>query len=87
MPEKVVLPQTHLIRYAPKAQDTRSVWPEMVAFKDPLTLDIGYLSSLGSSFVTEIQAHARTVVPNLSPTMYPLSIPTDELVPIQHFNS
>jgi len=25
--------------------------PEMVAFKDPLTLDIGYLSSLGSSFV------------------------------------
>jgi len=31
----------------------------MVAFKDPLTLDIGCLSSLGSSFVIEIQAHAR----------------------------
>jgi len=31
----------------------------MVAFKDPLTLDIGYLSSLGSSIVIEIQAHAR----------------------------
>ena len=31
----------------------------LVAFKDPLILDIGYLSSLGSSFVTEIQAHAR----------------------------
>jgi len=28
----------------------------MVAFKDPLTLDIGYLSSLGSSFVIDIQA-------------------------------
>jgi len=33
----------------------------MVAFKDPLTLDIGYLSSLGSSFVIEIQAHARRI--------------------------
>jgi len=33
----------------------------MVAFKDPLTLDIGYLSSLGSSFVKEIQAHARRI--------------------------
>ena len=30
----------------------------MVAFKDPLALDIGYLSSLGSSVVIEIQAHA-----------------------------
>jgi len=38
----------HLIRFA-----------EMVAFKDPLTHDIGYLSSLGSSFVIQIQAHAR----------------------------
>jgi len=37
----------------------KAVLPEMVAFKDPLTLDIGYLSSLGSSFVIEIQAHAR----------------------------
>jgi len=35
----------------------------------------------------EIQAYARTGVPNLSPTMYPLSIPTDEVVPLQHFNS
>jgi len=61
MPEKAVLPQTHLIRYAPKAQDTCSVLPEMVAFKDPLTLAIGYLSSLGSSFVIEIQAHARRI--------------------------
>jgi len=33
----------------------------MVAFKDPLTLDIGYLSILGSSFVIEIQAHARRI--------------------------
>jgi len=39
MPEKAVLPQTHLIRYAPKAKDTRSVLPEMVGFKDPLTID------------------------------------------------
>jgi len=31
----------------------------MVAFKDHLTLDIGYLLSLGFSFVIEIQAHAR----------------------------
>jgi len=59
MPEKVVLLQTHLIRYAPKAQDTRCVLPEMVALKDPLTLDKGYFSSLGSSFVIEIQTHAR----------------------------
>jgi len=49
MPEKNVLPQTHLIRYAPKAQNTWPVLPEMVAFKDALTLDIGYLSSLQSS--------------------------------------
>jgi len=61
MQEKAVLPQTHLVLYAPKAQDTRSVLPEMVAFKDPLTVDIGYLSSLGSSFVIKIQAHARRI--------------------------
>jgi len=30
MPEKNVLLQTHLIRYAPKAQDTWSILPEMV---------------------------------------------------------
>jgi len=61
MPEKAVLPQTHLIRYAAKAQDTSSILAEMVAFKDLLTLDIRYLSSLGSSFVIEIQAHARRI--------------------------
>jgi len=33
----------------------------MAEFKDPLILDIGYLSSLGSSFVIEIQAHARRI--------------------------
>jgi len=33
----------------------------MVAFKDPLTLDIGYPSSLGSSFVIDIQTHARRI--------------------------
>jgi len=31
----------------------------MVPFKDPLTLDIGYPSSLGFSFEIEIQTHAR----------------------------
>ena len=61
MPEKAVLHQTHLIRCAPNAQDTWSDLREMVAFKDPLTLDIGYLFSLGSSFVIEIQAHARRI--------------------------
>ena len=45
----------------PKAQHTWSVLPEMVAFKDALTLDIRYLSSLGSSFVIEIKAHASTI--------------------------
>jgi len=59
MPEKAVVPQTHLIRYAPKTQDTLPVFFEMVAFKDPLILAIGYPSSLGSSFVIEIQTHAR----------------------------
>ena len=39
----------HLIRFARNA------------FKDLLTPDIGYLSSLGSSFVIEIQAHARQI--------------------------
>jgi len=61
MPEKAVLPQTHLIRYAPKTQDTLLVLSEMVAFKDPLTLDIGCPSSLGSSFEVEIQTHARRI--------------------------
>jgi len=61
MPEKAVLPQTHLIRYTPKTQDTLPVLSEMVAFKDPLTLDTGCPSSLGSSFVIEIQTHARRI--------------------------
>jgi len=52
---KSLLPQTHLIRYAPKTQDTWSVLPEMVALKDPLTLDISYSWSLGSAFAIEIQ--------------------------------
>jgi len=34
MPEKAVFPQTHLIRYAPKTQDTLPDLTEMVAFKD-----------------------------------------------------
>jgi len=55
MPEKAVLPQTHLIRYAPITQDTCCVLPEMVPFKDPLTLDKGYPSSLGSSFVIKFK--------------------------------
>jgi len=57
MPEKAAWPQTHLIRYAPKAQDTWLVLPVIVAFKDTLTVDKGYPSSLGSSFVIEIQAN------------------------------
>ena len=63
MPEKTVLPQTHLISYAPKAQDTWSVLSEMVAIKNPLTLDIGYPASLKSSFVIKIQTHARRIEP------------------------
>ena len=47
-------------RYVPNT-DTWSVLLEMVEFKDPLTLDISYLSSLGSSFVIEIQARARRI--------------------------
>jgi len=46
MPEKAVLPQTHLIRYAPKTQDTLTVLSERVASKDPLTIDIGCPSNL-----------------------------------------
>jgi len=61
MEEKAALPQTHLIRYAPKAQDTWLVLREIVAIKDPLTVDKGYPSSLGSSFVIEIQARAKRI--------------------------
>jgi len=35
MPAKAVLPQTHLIHYAPMTQGTWCVLPEMVAFKIP----------------------------------------------------
>ena len=35
MPEKAVLPQTHLIHYMPMTQGTWCVLPEMVAFKIP----------------------------------------------------
>jgi len=31
----------------------------MIAFKDPLNLDIGYPSSLERSFLLEIQTHGR----------------------------
>jgi len=61
MPDKAFLPQTHLIHYAPKTQDIWSLFPEIVALKDPLTFDIGYPSSLGSSFVIEIQTDARGI--------------------------
>jgi len=62
-PEKAVLPQTHLICYAPNTQDTLCDFflAEMVAIKDMLTLEIGYPSSSGSSFVIEIQTHARRI--------------------------
>ena len=61
MAEKAVLPQTQLIRYTPKAQDTLPVLPEMEAFKDPRALNIGCRSRLESSFVIEIQTHARRI--------------------------
>jgi len=56
-------------RFAPStpdplcAKDIRhlTVLSEMVTFEDPLTLEIGYPSSLGSSFVIEIQTHARRI--------------------------
>jgi len=59
MPEKACLPQTHLIHYAPKAQDSLSVFPEVEAFNDLLTFEIGYPSSLGSSFEIAIQTHTK----------------------------
>jgi len=34
---------------------------EMAIFKDPHTVDIGYLSSLGSSFAVEIRTHAGRI--------------------------
>jgi len=64
MPEKAVLSQTQLIGYAPITQDTWCVLLEMVAFKGPFALDIGYAFSLGSSFVIEIQTHARKIEQN-----------------------
>jgi len=41
----------------PKTQDTLSVFPEMEGSKDPFTFAIGYPSSLGSSFLIEIQTY------------------------------
>jgi len=42
------------------AKGTRLIrFPGMEAFNDPLTFEIGYPSSLGSSFVIEIQTHAK----------------------------
>jgi len=61
MPEKAILAQKHLIRNAAETQDNLPYLSEMVAFKDPLTLDIGCPSSLGSPFVIEIQTHARRI--------------------------
>jgi len=59
----------HLIRFARNGSNQRS-----------LTLDISCLSSLGSSFLIEIQTYARTGVPYLFLTMCPFSISTDEYV-------
>ena len=53
--------QKHLIRYAPKEQSIWSVLHVVGTFKDPLILDKGYFSRLGSSFVIEIQAHAGRI--------------------------
>jgi len=50
MPEKAVLPQTYLIRFA-----------RNVSIQRPLTLEIGSFSSLGSSFEIEIPTHARRI--------------------------
>jgi len=49
MPEKAVVPQAHLIRYAAKTQNTLFVLPKMAAFKDPLTqwrIEVGSLGQL-----------------------------------------
>jgi len=47
------------MRQRHKTKDTLSIFLEMEAFKNLLTFDIGYPSSLGSSFVIEIQIHAK----------------------------
>jgi len=52
----------------------------MVAVKNPLTFDISYLLSLGSSFVIEIQTYAITGISKLFLTMYPFSVSTDKYV-------
>ena len=59
-----------------------SFYLKIVEIEDPLTLDISYLSSLGSSFMIEIQTYARTGVPKLFLTMYPFSLSPDEYVPL-----
>ena len=51
--------KTHLIRYAPKTQDTWSVLPEMVAFQRYPHPRHNLSLKSGSSFVIEIQTHAR----------------------------
>jgi len=56
-------------RFAPNtpdplyANDTRHLmcFARNGSIQDPLTLDIGYPSRLGSSFVIEIQTHARRI--------------------------
>ena len=56
-------------RFAPNTpdplcdKDTRHLtgFARNSSIQDPLTLDIGYPSSLGSSFVIEIQARARRI--------------------------
>ena len=56
------------------AKDTRPLtrfdWNGSI--KDPLTLDISYLSRLGFSYVIDIQTYSRTGVPNLFLTIVPL---------------
>ena len=73
---KAVLSHIHLIRCEPKTQDTWPVLSEWVAFKDPLIIDIGYPSSFRSSFVIEIQIHARIVWSNYRPAgrMWPATV-------------
>jgi len=52
----------------------------MVAIKDPLIVDISYLSSFGFSFGIEIQTYVRTGIRNLFLTMYPFSIAAYEYI-------
>jgi len=48
---------------------------------------LAILDKLGMHIYTNYEkCFSRPGVPNLSFTMYPFSIPTDEHVPLQHFN-